>query len=263
VRIQSTVAATFWLFLLVFSPSDRAAQSSTDAPPNTAKRTTTAARCHALLGQFKGKDADFFSGMTDDELSKANDSIFNCAVFSFGELSRFDLSVAATAGAVIARELQSRDDRVAYDALLKGYKDLLAKTAPKPSNARTVLLTVSPLPNGFTRTLSVRGQENTCVAVEVMQIECRPTSPNSGYVSPTRLIAMLATPKPLPMFEHSFLMGCNPDLSANCFPLVAGDYPVEYVGTDGISIAGIVSEDKPNDPPRHGSFVIFHRGEVP
>jgi hypothetical protein len=241
------------------------ASAATSATPSQQEKASTASatKCHALLVKFQGKSEEYFVQKTDEELSNIQDSIDECVRNAYLQLPRLDLSVAGVAAAMVARQLQARLDRVAYEALLKNYIDLQAKTAPKPSNARTVTLTISPLPNGFTRTLSVRGQENTCVAVEAMQLECKPTSPSSRYIFSTRLIAMLATPKPLPLFEHGFLIGCNPELSANCFPLVAGDYPAEYVGTDGISMAGIVFEDKPNDPPHHGTFVIYHRGEVP
>jgi hypothetical protein len=87
--------------------------------------------------------------------------------------------------------------------------------------------------------------------------------PPNAIKIPVYLVAMIATPKPLPMFEHSFLMGCNPNLSENCSPLVPGEYPAEYVGTDGVSIGGLASEDKPDEPPHHNIFVIYHRGEMP
>jgi hypothetical protein len=69
---------------------------------------------------------------------------------------------------------------------------------------------------------------------------------------------MFATRKDAPIFGGStYLIGCREDLSTNCFPLVPGDYEAELVGTDGISISGLVSEDKPNAPPHHGIFVIY------
>jgi hypothetical protein len=263
-KVQPCLAVTFLLLSPALSPFGEAAQSSTNAGPHTPGRTVASAKCHMLLAQFQGKDEDFFAQKTDEDLADIDDSIRACATDSYAQLSRSDLAAAVLAGAMVARQMQSRADAVAYAALQEQYANLLAKSAPKPPNSHKVtVLVISPLPNGLTRTLSIGGHENTCVAVESMQLECKVNVSNPGFVIPTYLVAMLATPKPLPMFEHSFLMGCNPKLSANCFPLVAGEYSAEYVGTDGISIAGIVPEDRPNDPPHHGTFVIYHQGEMP
>ena len=86
--------------------------------------------------------------------------------------------------------------------------------------------------HGFTPTFSVSGQENICAAVETMQFEYKPTAAKSGFIFPPRSVAMIATPNPLPMFEHGFLMGCNSNLSANCFPLVPGDFAAQHLGAE-------------------------------
>src|SRR5205823_6682608 len=123
------------------SSSSIAAQSSVKGAPSPVK-STASAKCHALLVEFQGKDENYFAPKTDGELSEIDNSIDDCLRNSYLQLPRLDLAVAGEVAAMVAQELQSRLDRGAYEALLKNYIDLQAKTAPKPSNARTVNLTI-------------------------------------------------------------------------------------------------------------------------
>jgi len=247
--------------LPLLSASLATAQSSTTIPVSTPKSAAASAKCHTTLEDLQERDENYFAQKTDEELASIQSQVDDCLRNSYPHLSKFDLSVAGQAASIIARQIQARLDQVGFDGLMKDYLDLKKKMTPRTDD-RTITLTISPLPNGFKRTLTVMGHENACFAVESMQLLCQINVSSPGLVIPTRLIAMIATPKPLPMFEHSFLMGCNPDLSANCSALVPGDYPAEYVGADGVSVGGLVTEDKPDAPPHHGAYTIYHRGEI-
>jgi hypothetical protein len=204
---------------------------------------------------------DYFSQKTDEELLSIQDSIDDCLRTAYLQLPRLDLAVVAVAAAMVARQLQARIDQVVSNDLKKRYNDVLAKTPQKSSNPRSVTVTISPLPNGLTRTLTIGSSQDICSAIDAMALECKKNvGPPLGYIFDTYLVAMIATPKPAPIFGvGSYLIGCRQ--SPNCSGLVPGDYDAEYVGTDGISISGIVPENKPNEPPVHEIFVIYHRGE--
>src|SRR5215469_15538089 len=136
--------------LSLLRPSLAPAQSSTKIPVSAPKPTAASAKCHTTLEDLQGRDENYFAQKTDEELASIQSQVDDCLRNSYPHLSKFDMSVAGLAAAIIARQIQARLDQVGFDGLMKDYLDLKEKTAPKPSS-RTVTLTISPLPNGFTR----------------------------------------------------------------------------------------------------------------
>ena len=124
-----------------------------------------------------------------------------------------------------------------------------------PANHHAAIkVTISPLPSGFSRVLPIGGTEYVCHAIESMEMNCALPKAGTTSYSLYDLVAMYAKSSVL-----TYLIGCNPVLSGNCFTMVPGDYDAELVGADGLMISDVVTEGKPNEPAKHAIFMIYDR----
>lgn len=262
VKCGALAVALFWsvgllLGVAAVSPSSGYAQSSSKSPASI--------KCHAQLAGLDGKKFADFSTKSEDELQTIRTSLNECVRESYSQLSRRDLAVAA----VVIEWVQSLTDQLFMmrlqgerDELQEKYDDLLSKSAPKPSSNSTVTATIIPLPNGFTRTLSIGANQDVCSSVDAMKLECTKNVSDLGDVFDTYLTAMLVKVPRRYGTEtlsgtETYLVGCN-GFSSGCASLVPGDYQAEIVG-DGLIISDLVSENKPDGPPVHGVYVIYGR----
>jgi hypothetical protein len=241
---------------IVLTPSISRAQSAPISP----------IKCHTQLADLdKQKNHEtYFGAMTPDELETLLGRVSDCVSGFYLQLSREDLRTAA----FVLRFAQYVSDnqnleklQSATASLQKKYNDLLAasssKTIPTPethASQHTLKVTISPLPSGFNRVLTIGGTEYVCHSIESMEMNC--ALPNAGRSSYSLydLVAMYAKSSVL-----TYLIGCNPVLSGNCFTMVPGDYEAELVGADGLMISDVVTEGKPDEPPKHAIFVIYDR----
>lgn len=260
--VQSSIIRVLMMCLL-FS-GGTSAQTSTKSRPTTPKAPTTPAKCHSLLTGLQGKGEGYFNQKNDEELADLQSLLDDCVRNAYQQLPRLDLAVAGVAAAMVAREVQSRSDQGAYQSLLEEYRELQKQNANKASGLPRLTLTISPLPNGKTWNLNIGGKQVKCSTSGTMQMTCVSPTVGAGEGFETYLVAMIATPDLgwQTTHPHSFLIGCSGP-SPNCTPLVPGEYSAELAGTDGVSIAGLVDEDKPTSAPRHGIYTIYSRGELP
>jgi hypothetical protein len=209
-----------------------------------------------MLFGFYDKDMTYFQTWGSDKSTDTLAKIETCAKDSYPQLTKRDLAVAV----VISNWLNNFTSADLISTMSARNQELQSKldqlTRPKASAANEMEITIETLPSGYTRTLNVGGSQDRCTADGPESMKCEKFVPNLGYWPDSELTAMLARVK-TSYGSTSYLIGCPP--SANCAPLIPGEYPAVMSGSDGLVISGLVTEGKIDDSPRHGIYTILSR----
>jgi len=224
---------------------------------HSAAANGAAGKCHRMLTGFADKDSTFFSTWEGTKASETLGEIETCARESYNQLTKYDLAVAVVVTGWLTAKI--RDDLIQVvsgeNRELQSKLDQLTKANSSTSTSE-MQLTSETLPSGYTKTLNIGGNQDRCTADGPESMKCEKFVPNLGYWPDSQLTAMLARVK-TSYGSTSYLIGCPP--SANCAPLVPGEYPATMSGSDGLVISGLVTEGKTEDSPRHGIYTILSR----
>jgi len=271
-RLHKSALASLLLVFIVTVPLIGHAQAP--AAKSNAPALISPIKCHSQLAELSKDSLSDFAAMNEDELEKIENSVGDCVNDAYLQLSRRDLRTAAF---VLEWVRYAIDDQKitqlesANASFQKKYNDLLAANSSNPSSIPSpstpvsapassgnrpnfIKVTISPLPSGFNKALSIGGTEYVCHAIESMEMNCAVPNAGTSSYSLYNLAAMYAKSS-----VWTYLIGCNPVLSSNCFTIVPGDYEAELVGADGLMISDLVTEGRPNDTPKHGIFIIYDR----
>jgi hypothetical protein len=210
--------------------------------------------CRDYIYQLSAMKKEEIIARNSDGLLRSN--LDDCIIDHNDELAKGHLVTAA----IIIGWLSDDSDTT----WLKEYSDLKAKydaleektaaaAAAATAAAAVNFLTISPIPVGFTRDLSLRGGTLRCSMDGPMRLECKTFNSYLGYVFDSFLVAMIAEDKS----GARYLIGCPP--SGNCASLVPDKYPFEWAGTDAVTIGGLVKEGEKDSQPHTGIYSVLMR----
>jgi hypothetical protein len=247
---EEWIAMIYWAFaLLVLLPIAASAQNKPNSAAAKPKFSHAGLECREYIEHFSGKTKDAIIADDLDRSYEIRSTLEECMAEHSGELTKRHVVSAA----LVIQWLSAED----LTGCVNSYAGLKAKfdslVQAKASAAATKVLTISPIPIGFTRDLYLRGGTLRCSMDGPMRLECKKYVEYLGYTYDSSMIAMIAEEKS----GNRYLIGCPP--SHSCAPLVPGQYPFEWAGSDAVAIGGLVTEGDKDSQPTTGVYSVLIR----
>jgi|GEM_PF-3922513 len=244
-----------------------------------------ATKCKALVVKYKANgyssisDSNYDLKSDSDELNLISNELAQCIIEHTNELQKIDLvylfefhdmlSIIRNGKETVAlrKELAESyktyaDLQTRYDALSKQNEALISliqSTLPKGNttgNKNTYPAIVSPIPASFSMKYSIGGIQADCTADDPMRLECK-TYKYGGWHFETYMVAMIIENNSQSSKTFRYVIGCKP--SSLCTKLVPGNYPIEFVGTDGVMFSNLVKDGEKDSSESHAVYSILQK----